>query len=100
VSIFSNFPKKSLYEVSQILVKARHESILNFIDEDDDDNYWLNTSIGSISSISAYQFAVACSLASLGNPKEAERIFKNPESVTEPDKGDTVSRKLFDAFMS
>lgn len=100
MSIFSNFPKKSLYAVSQILVKARHESILNFIDEDDDENYWLNTSIGSISSIAAYQFAVACTLASLGNPKEADRIYKKPESVTEPKMEDTVSRNLFDDFMS
>lgn len=85
--------------MSQILVNSKRESILNFIEETDE-GYYLNNSIENISPLPTYQFAVACSLASLGNPEEAERIFKAPESIIAPNSGDNISRDLFNDFMS
>lgn len=99
VSIFRNLPKKSLYQVSQILVDYKYESILSFLEETDE-GYYLNNSIGNISPIPTYQFAVACTIASLGNPEEAEMIFENPEEAIAVTSGENVSRDLFKVFMS
>jgi len=99
MSFYNQFPIKTYEEVRKILNNNGHENILNHLLETDE-GYTLLEPIERISPLPTYQFAIACTLASLGNPVLANQTYSYGDAVIEPSLGDNISRELFNDFMS
>ena len=98
MNFYKDFPKKTYEEVVEILEASDHQSVLNHIVQNGDE-YVLNKPIDKISPLPTYHFAIACTVASLGNPQLANTIHGSPERVVEPGWGDNISRELARKFM-
>ncbi len=90
---FSDFSLKTIIEVTLVLKEQGLERVLDHI-ELNNGIYMLSESIDDISKLTSYQFAIACTLASLGNIKLAAHIIKNPNPITKAKSGDNKSREL------
>jgi hypothetical protein len=99
MSYFSQFPQKSFESVKKILIGSGHESILEHIIKRGD-SYELRKPINNISPLPTYKFAIACSLASLGNTELASEISPGAENIIEPEFGDNISKDLAVSFLS
>ncbi len=94
MSIYNEFSIKNINVVSAILTELEHDSIMHWIEELDG-NYVLKTKIDKISVLPTYRFAIACTLAALGNPIEAFSVCNTPELFIHEEWGDNISRILF-----
>ena len=98
MSLYQKFPTKSYDKVREILINTGHKSILDNISKHDG-FFSLRKSINDISPLPTYQFAIACTLASLGNPDLDERTYPSGAKITEAEWGDNISRDLVKALM-
>lgn len=97
MSFYQGFPQKSFSEVSSILAETGHESILEHLSESGG-KYSISLPANQISPLPTYKFAIACTLASLGNIQLAEIVCPNPEAFVAEDWGDNISRDLVSRF--
>lgn len=99
MSYFTRFPQKSFESVTKILTESGHESILSHINKCGD-IYGLHKPINQISQLPTYKFAIACTIASLGNIELASELSPDAEIFVETDFGDNISKKLAASFLS
>lgn len=97
MKLFADIKRKPYAEVADLLSAHGYESVLKHI-ELTDGRYRLNAPIQEITPLPTYKFALACTLAALGNLEQAEEVVSEPERFTEPDWGDSISRNLALAF--
>lgn len=83
---FNRFPQKTLSDITSLLVQYNFERVERYLVKLDD-SYTLIDNI-SLCPNSDDTFALACVLASLGNPQLASKICASPERFIEPGYGE------------
>jgi hypothetical protein len=97
VNLYSDIKRKTYEEVSELLSESEHYRVLKYI-EHDGGRYRLKAPIQQIPPLPTFRFALACTLAALGNIEQAESIVSEPHRFVEPGWGDQISTDLAQAF--